>query len=155
MGEHLVLTRFTTLTGAIVAALGVVLVTAAPATAHTASEAIQYGCGAGYALASDGTRAITNGSSTWGYVHLAYNSSTGYNCVVARKTAYHGTASRVSVELTVQNSGTYYKSDPAAAHWESVSHFARGHCVQYYGWVWNPAGTALAGGGRTTWGNCG
>ncbi len=154
MGEF-VLKRFRILLGAALSALSLVLISAAPATAHTANEAIQYGCGAGYALASDGTRAITIGSTTWGYVHLAYNSSNGYNCAVARKTAYHGTASRVSVQLDVQNVGSFYKSDPAAAHWESVSHYARGHCVMYYGWVWNPAGTSLAGGGRNTWGNCG
>jgi len=152
---RIVLRRFRILLAATATAMGLVLVLAAPATAHTAAEAIQAGCGAGYGLASDGTRAVTNGSATWGYVHLAYNNSNGYNCVVTRKTSYHGTASRVSVELTVQGSGTYYRSDPDAGHWESISHYARGSCVQYYGWIWNPAGSALAGGGRTSWGNCG
>ncbi|WP_439658551.1 hypothetical protein ACSHWB_40170 [Lentzea sp. HUAS TT2] len=149
------LKRFQTTLCASAIALGLVLVSTAPANAHTQSEAIANGCGSGFAAASDGTRAVTTGSSTWGYVHLAYNNSTGVNCVVTRKTSYHGTASRVSVELIVQNTGTYYKSDPDAGHWESVSHAAAGRCVQYYGWVWNPAGTVVSGGGRQTWGNCG
>lgn len=149
------LTRFQTMLGALATGLCLVLVSTAPATAHTQSEAITNGCGAGFAAATDGTRAVTIGSSTWGYVHLAYNNSTGANCVVTRKTTYHGTASRVSVELTVQNLGTYYKSDPDAAHWESVSHSAAGRCVMYFGWVWDPAGNSLAAGGRQTWGNCG
>jgi hypothetical protein len=148
------LKRLQTTLGASVIALGLVLVSTAPATAHTQSEAITNGCGSGFAAVSDGTRAITTGSSTWGYVHLAYNRSTGVNCAVTRKTAYHGTASRVSVELKVQNVGTFYKADNDAAHWESVSHAAANRCVQYYGWVWNPAGTTVAGGGRQTWGNC-
>ncbi|MCG8918538.1 hypothetical protein L6E12_22410 [Actinokineospora sp. PR83] len=50
---------------------------------------------------------------------------------------------------------TYYKADPDAGHWESVSHYAANRCVQHYGRVWNPAGTVVAGGGRQTWGNCG
>jgi hypothetical protein len=149
-----VLTRFQTTLAAAGAALCLVLVSATPATAHTQSEAITNGCGAGFGASTNGTRAITTGSSTWGYVHLAYNNSTGVNCVVTRKTAYHGTASRVSVELTIQNVGTYYKADPAAGHWESVSHYARSRCVMFYGWVWNPAGSTVAGGGRQVWDNC-
>lgn len=141
-----------------IAAASAALITglATPATAHTANEAILYGCGSGYSLVSDGVRAVTTTSgSTWGYVYLTYNSSNGYNCVVTRKTAYHGTASRVRAELTVQNLGTYTNIDNAALHWESVKAYGRGHCVQYFGWVWNPQGTALSGGGRTYWGNCG
>lgn len=144
------------LIGASAASGALIVGLAAPATAHTANEAILYGCGSGYSLVNDGTRAVTTTSgSIWGYVHLTYNSSNGYNCVVTRKTAYHGTPSRVRAELTVQNVGTYTNIDNAASHWESVQAYGRGHCVQYFGWVWNPQLTTLAAGGRTYWGNCG
>ena len=147
--------RIRTLLGLLTAAAALMVTAAPAASAHTQAEAILNGCGSGFRLVTDGTRAITTGGSTWGYVHLTYNSATGANCVVTRKTAYHGTPSRVSVELVVQNDDTYYRADNAASHWESVTHNAAGRCVMYSGWVWNPAGTVVAYGGRQSWGNCG
>ena len=129
-----------------------VLATALPASAHSVSEAIRYGCGSGYSLVSDGTRNV----GSWGQVHLTYNSSNGYNCVVTRKTgAYHGVASRVTANLEIQGRGDYWKSDDNASHWEAVKAYGRGACVKYWAAIWNPAGSRFESGGRLTWGNCG
>ncbi|WP_019812258.1 hypothetical protein [Saccharomonospora halophila] len=148
--------RVRALFGSVVVAGAVLVGTASPAAAHSASEAVQYGCGSGYGIVSDGTRAVrTDSGAVWGYVHLAYNSGNGRNCVVTRKTSYHGTPSRVRAEITVAGDGAYSNADNSASHWESVKRYASDTCVQYFGWIWDPAGSTLAAGGRTTWGNCG
>ncbi|HVK24049.1 MAG TPA: hypothetical protein VM677_22065 [Actinokineospora sp.] len=134
---------------------------AAPASAHSASDAIRYGCGSGFSVVPDGTRLVkTSAGLTWGNVYLAYNSATGYNCVVTNKTYYHDTPSEVSASLTVDGVGafgapvTYTYTLPGVLHWVSVDHYAAGHCVKFSGKIWNPAHTAYATGARTTFGNC-
>ncbi len=109
-------------------------------------------------LATDGTRAIGNSTiGIWGYVHLAYNPSTGVNCVVARKTRFHGVRSTVEVYLTVQGVDGVAYNGSQVMHWESVKRQAAGRCVQYLGRIWDPTGPVREGrsGGRQTWGNCG
>lgn len=103
---------------------------------------------------SDGQRAlVTSAGSIWGYVYLTYNSSNGMNCVVTRKTAYHGTPTRTLARLEVQNRGM-------TQDWASYSHFAavkaygRGACVAYWGDIQNSSGSNHAAGGRWSWGNC-
>lgn len=142
--------------GSVVAAVTLILGVAQPASAHTRSEAIQYGCGSGYSLVNNGTRAIkTPSGTTWGYAHLTYNNNNGYNCVVVRKTSFHGNPSRVRAQLTVQGRTGDDDYLNTAQHWVSAKAYARSTCVKYYGWIWNPSRTILASGGRTTWGNCG
>jgi hypothetical protein len=141
---------------AIVAA--VLVATAQPASAHGRSEAVTNACGSGYAIASDGVRDVRSSSGAkWGEVVLAYNASTGRNCVVTYKTSgspYHGTPSRIAAVLVVQGDNTYHKADDSASHWEAVSAGARNTCVQYWGYIYSPSGSS-AFGGRQSWGNCG
>ncbi|NYD23634.1 putative membrane protein [Kineococcus aurantiacus] len=142
----------------VTAAAAALLVTGAgvgAAQAHTASEAIQAGCGSGYSVVRDGTRnLVTTRGEIWGQVYLTYNSSTGYSCVVTRKTAFHGTSTKTLARLSVQ--GSTVREDWAYySHWAAVKSYARGRCVAYWGDVRNPTGTDNAGGGRWTWGNCG
>lgn len=142
--------RTRTMLMATVVALCLPLIATTPASAHTRDQAIAAGCGPNFRLVADGTRNV----GTWGQVHLAYYA--GVNCVVTRKTGgFHGTPSRIDARLTVEGEGSHYKTDPAAGHWEAVKARAAGKCVQYYGWIFNPAGTDWRGGGRLTWGNCG
>ncbi len=141
----------------LITAAAAVLVTGAalPAQAHTAAEAIQGACGSGYRVVSDGTRAVkTSSGSTWGYVYLTYNSSNGVNCVVTRKTAYHGTATYTDAWIAVQNVGSKLSSGKYG-HYAFVKMYGKGHCVKYYGVIYNPSGTNSAYGGRSAWGNCG
>lgn len=144
-------------TGAL--ALGTSLVAAAPADAHTVSSAIYNGCGSGYKIVSDGTRTLrTPAGHTYGYVYLTYNSSNGYNCVVTRKVAFHGTPS-----LTLARVAVLHKDGTQTMRqdWKKYSHFAatkvygKGKCVAYWGDMRNPAGTVKASNGRWKWGNCG
>lgn len=129
--------------------------TTSAAQAHTATEAIQAGCGSGYSVVSDGQREVrTSAGHIWGYVYLTYNASNGMNCVVTRKTTFHGTPTSTLARLAVQNRGTYQD-------WASYSHFAavkaygRGACVAYWGDIRNESGSINAAGGRWSWGNCG
>ncbi|SCL44795.1 hypothetical protein GA0070606_0455 [Micromonospora citrea] len=149
--------RITTTTAAlVVSATALVAVQSTPAYAHTRNEAVLYGCGSGYGIVSDGVRAVkTSNGTTWGEVILTYNASNGYNCVVTRKTAYHGTASPVTANLRLQFSGEFEKRDDYAEHWESVKARGAGMCAQYWGAIANPYAGVSAAGGRYTWGNCG
>ncbi|WFE19682.1 hypothetical protein O7621_17305 [Solwaraspora sp. WMMD937] len=151
--------------GALVLAVTtVVALSAAPASAHSQAEVIQAACGSGYDIVSDGTRTIRTPSGTvYGYVYLTYNASNGNNCVVTRKTAYHGTPTRTRVQIGVQQSnGTvvYYDDAGDYSHYANRTVYAADRCVNYFGWIWNvptastAAGT-LASGGRTQLGNCG
>ncbi|TCB98462.1 hypothetical protein E0H26_08775 [Micromonospora zingiberis] len=144
------------------AVAGMVTLSASPASAHSQAEAIAAACGSGYGIVSDGTRAVTTPSGTvYGYVHLAYNSSNGNNCVVTRKTSYHGTPTRTRAQIGVQQAnGSIVTYDDAGdfSHYANVIRFASGRCVTYFGWIWStPTGGngTLASGGRTTLGNCG
>jgi hypothetical protein len=154
-------------------AAGMLTVSASPAAAHTEAQALA-ACGPGYSVVNDaggiGGKAkrpvTTNSGAVWGYVYLLYNSN-GNNCVVTRKTAFHGTPTRTVAELGVQqsNGSIAYYTDPVSgqpgnySHYANVAHFAADRCVTYYGFIWNvpaeqPGGT-LADGGRATLGNCG
>lgn len=126
-----------------------------PAEAHTASEAIRAGCGSGYTIVSDGQRAVkTPQGSTWGYVYLTYNSSTGMNCVVTRETAYHGTPTRTLARLAVQGAGTP-EDWGNYSHYANVKAYGKGRCVAYWGDIAGAGTSTRAAGGRWTWGNCG
>jgi hypothetical protein len=142
----------------LVAVAAMLVATAQPASAHTRAEAVTNGCGSGYAIASDGVRNVTTSSGAkWGEVILAYNASTGRNCVVTNKTSgspYHGTPTRIAAVLVVQGDTTYHKADDSASHWEAVSAYAANACVQYWGYIYSPSGSS-AFGGRQSWGNCG
>jgi hypothetical protein len=145
----------TTAAALAVSATALVAVESTPAYAHDRSDAVLYGCGSGYAIVSDGVRAVKSEAGvTWGEVILTYNPSNGYNCVVTRKIAYHGTGTWVEAWLKLDSSGTFSKAYDNAEHWESVKHKGAGQCAQYWGLIKSPSG-AFASGGRYTWGNCG
>lgn len=144
-------------TGALV--MGGSVLAAAPANAHTVSSAIYNGCGSGYSIVKGGQRTLkTSGGTVYGYVYLTYNPKNGYNCVVTRKTAYHGTPSKTLARVSVLNrNGTQTLRED----WRSYSHFAavkvygKGKCVAYWGDIRNPSNTRKASNGRWAWGNCG
>lgn len=138
-----------------IASVAAVTMSSSPAYAHTRAEAVDFGCGTGYGIVSDGVRAVkTSAGATWGEVILTYNAGNGNNCVVTRKTVYHGTASRTVAVLKLSSSGTFHSADDNAAHWESVKAHGSGQCAQYWGYVYSPSGSTSALGGRMTWGNC-
>jgi uncharacterized membrane protein len=146
----------TTLAALVVSATALVAVQSTPAYAHSRSDAVLYGCGSGYGIVSEGLRDVkTSDGTVYGEVILTYNASNGYNCVVTRKTAYHGTASRTAAILKLSSSGTFHKADDNAEHWESVKAYGAGQCAQYWGYVDSPSGSSSALGGRFYWGNCG
>lgn len=143
-----------TATAAMAAAL-LVAGTGVGAQAHTANDAILQGCGSGYKVVNDGTRdLVTSTGQIWGKVYLTYNSSNGMNCVVTRKTAFHGTPTHTLARLAVQ--GAAVQQDWSEySHYASVKLYGRGRCVAYWGDVENSTGSTWAGGGRWQWGNCG
>lgn len=131
-----------------------------PAYARTRSSAIYYGCGSGFNVVDDGTRELRN-NGLWGEVILTYNGSTGENCVVVRKIKFHNEKTHTGAGIKVQgdsagwrvNSGYFY-------HWESITRYARGECVQYWGYMTTQESPdeeryATARDGRREWGNCG
>lgn len=130
--------------------------TTSAAQAHTATEAIQAGCGSGYSVVSDGQRAVrTSSGSIWGYVYLTYNASNGMNCVVTRKTTFHGTPTKTLARLQVQNGGPYVEDWAWYSHFAAVKAYGKGACVAYWGDIQNEGGSNHAAGGRWSWGNCG
>jgi len=135
-----------------------VMGTATAAEAHTGSEIIRAACGSGYSIVSDGTRSLrTDTGKTWGYVYLTYNRSSGVNCVVTHKTAYHGTPTETYAEIAVGtiSSARYYNDLGRYSHYAVVKASARGRCVAYEGYIGNSSDTNWAHGGRYTFGNCG
>lgn len=136
--------------GTIATAVALLLSVAHSASAHTTSKAIQEGCGSGYSLVNDDTGAITTSSGAiWGYIHLTYNGSNGYSCVIVRKTKFHGVSSRVDLRLIIQGSGDH--SDFAIVrHWLSVKVYTRSSCIVYSARIWSPARDEWADGGGTT-----
>jgi len=88
-------------------------------------------------------------------VYLTYNSSTGVNCVVTHKTAYHGTATWTGAAIWVGNLDTIYTDEGRFSHYAVVKASARGKCVAYAGYIRNTNSSNTAHGGRETLGNCG
>ncbi|MGE9782536.1 hypothetical protein [Janibacter sp. G368] len=144
-------------TGAL--ALGASVVIAAPAQAHTVSSAIANGCGSGYSIVKDGQRTLkTSSGKVYGYVYLTYNPNNGYNCVVTRKTAYHGTPSKTLARIAVLNrDGSQFQRQDWAnySHFAAIKAYGKGKCVAYWGDIRNPSGTVKASNGRWKYGNCG
>jgi hypothetical protein len=141
--------------GTIATAVVALAATASASQAHSGSEVIRAACGSGYSVVSDGSRALkTSDGRTWGYIYLTYNRSTGINCLVTHKTAYHGTPTRTLVRLAVEGVATYQD-------WANYSHYAvikasaRGRCVAYWGDIANSDRSNHAAGGRWSYGNCG
>jgi hypothetical protein len=135
---------------------------AAPAQAanpYTPQEACNHQFGGTWSQVSDGHRsAVTlDTGAKWGDVYLMYNSATGYNCVVTLKTAYVGTASDTDAALSIQGETNLWMHEDKKSYkyYAATEGYAAGHCVQYQGWIANPAFTDDAAGARLTWGNCG
>jgi len=128
--------------------------TTSAAQAHTETEAIQAGCGSGYSIVRDGQRAVvTSAGSIWGQVYLTYNASNGMNCVVTRKTTFHGTPTRTLARLQVQNRGLPVEDWAWYSHFAAVKAYGKGACVAYWGDIRDGSGYNAAG-GRWLFDNC-
>ncbi|MEV4394368.1 hypothetical protein [Nonomuraea sp. NPDC049607] len=137
-------------------------VLAAPAEATTASSP-QSICGSGFGLVSDGTRPVkTQRGERYGTVYLLYNRGTGENCVVTVKSRFIGSKTQMSARLTVMHRARNQKQDSIVRidagkfgqYAGPVKYWAKNACVQYWGTIQATSGS-IAGGGRTSWGNCG
>jgi hypothetical protein len=145
------------------AAIGLSGVLAAPANAAAASSP-QSICGSGFGLVEDGSRPVkTQGGQRYGTVYLLYNRGTGENCVVTVKSRFTGTKTQMSARLTVMPKAIKdTKQDPIvrmdagkfAQYAGPVKYWAKGACVKFWGTIQSTSGS-IAGGGRTSWGNCG
>ncbi|WP_184633639.1 hypothetical protein [Streptomonospora salina] len=143
---------------AVVLALGL---TSVPAAAHTLHSAVTSSVGCGW----DGDYEVLEHSDVTafgerlGRVYLLWNDAgtrSGHNCVVTRKFGVaHGTASYASAALGVQG-----RDNPPAdhdddyGHYSAVTDWARGHCVNYRGWVEHPETGAMGIGGDQSWQYC-
>ncbi|MFB9200283.1 spore-associated protein A [Nonomuraea spiralis] len=128
------------------------LVAATSLVAIPAAANAEVYCGAGYNVVHQSD--MHNYTKSWGTVYLAYNSSTGKNCVTVVKSNYVGTATWTNVTLTVQGGSSYGVSETVKYYGGPVYASARGACVKYSAIIEAPSG-ARAIGGRSTWGNCG
>ncbi|MGW2153132.1 hypothetical protein [Nonomuraea sp. NPDC001699] len=145
------------------AAIGLSGVVAAPANA-TAASSPQSICGSGFGLISDGTKPVkTQSGQRYGTVYLLYNRGTGENCVVTIKSSFIGSKTQMSARLTVMPKARKdEKQDPIVRmdagkfgqYAGPVKYWAKSACVKFWGTIQGTNGH-IAGGGRTSWGNCG
>lgn len=79
----------------------------------------------------------TAAGDRWGYVYLLYSNRLAKNCVVTRKTSYHGTPTTTAAALLVENVGEFRDppsgSNTKYSHYAAVHRAAGGRCVQYAG----------------------
>ncbi|MER6510430.1 hypothetical protein ABT158_26655 [Nonomuraea sp. NPDC001636] len=145
------------------AAIGLSGVLATPANA-TAASTPQGVCGSGFGLVSGGAKPVkTQGGKRYGTVYLLYNRGTGQNCVVTIKSSFIGSKTQMSARLTVMPKPRKdEKQDPIVRmdagkfgqYAGPVKYWAKGACVKFWGTIQGTDGS-IAGGGRTSWGNCG
>ncbi|MFI9589829.1 hypothetical protein [Nonomuraea sp. NPDC052265] len=145
------------------AAIGLSGVLAAPANA-TAVRSPQSICGSGFGLVSDGAKPVkTQGGQRYGTVYLLYNRGTGENCVVTIKSSFVGSKTQMSARLTVMPKPRKDEKQDATVRMDAgkfsqyagpVKYWAKGSCVKFWGTIQATTGS-IAGGGRTSWGNCG
>lgn len=139
--------RFTAMLTAAASITGLAIVAApsASATTTTASSAAAYGCSG---TEIDSYAVKTSGGTTFGTIHLYYDSSTGRNCAVnvANAAGGYGTYTIKNVYLGVYGGTTVY--DPAfgsttkyANYAGPVSVSAPGKCILVGGVIQSPAGT--------------
>lgn len=154
-----------TIAAGIAIATSALLVSAAPASAHTLDQAVRAAAGCGW---SSGSYTLQHSSAIrkWsgsgytgaivGNVHLLWSSTYQQNCVVTLKVAAHGTNTLTRATLNVQRSGNSvsYVDSGQYAHYAAVARNTRGECVSYSGFV-RPIPAEANYGGRSSWGNCG
>ena len=122
---------------------------------YTPAEACHEDFGGTWTSVTDGHRAVTISSGAkWGDVYLLWNDVTKYNCSVTIKRVYIGTESRTVAGLRVEGKD-WVQDANNYKYYAAVQAPACNKRVMYDGFVWNPAGTVLADGGRYTWGNGG
>ncbi|WP_067129603.1 protein kinase domain-containing protein [Microtetraspora malaysiensis] len=83
-----------------------------------------------------------------GTVYQLYSDASGYNCVVAMKTANVGKASSIWAKLEVQGGGSSGDSGSFEYYAGPVMLSGKGHCVRY-------SGGSGSGSGGGDWANCG
>jgi hypothetical protein len=159
--------RLAVLASAAAMAVAGLTLAAPPALAHEESQLPSICGDSSYFIVNDSggiggkaKRSVeTAAGDRWGYVYLLYSNGLGKNCVVTRKTSYHGTSTTTAAALLVEDVGEF--RDPPSGSSTKYSHFAAvqraagGRCVQYGGWIRNPSDNTQAWGGRISYGNCG
>jgi hypothetical protein len=159
--------RLAVLASAVAMAVAGLTLAAPPALAHEESQLPSICGDSSYFIVSDSggiggkaKRSVeTVAGDRWGYVYLLYSNSLGKNCVVTRKTSYHGTSTTTVAALGVQDVGEVRDppsgSNAKYSHFAAVQRSAGGRCVAYVGWIRNPSDNTQAWGGRLAHANCG
>jgi hypothetical protein len=134
--------------GATVGLVATLLLTATSAAAAPNPYTPKGLCGSGYAVIDQAS------SSTYVTVYLLYNSSNGYNCVVALKGSLTaGTYHTMDAWLEVKN-GSYGHSPGSKKYYAGpIRRYARARCVLWGGWV--SVSGRWYGAERRAWEHCG
>jgi hypothetical protein len=139
--------------------LGLPLLAAAPAQAASNPYTPVGVCGSSYSVI--GSMPITLSGTRMGTVYILYSSATGYNCVATIKSAYVGTSTFVSANVSKSSEDPAGDADDHGnyQYYAVAKIYAAGSCIQYYGSVSRvkfanetPSNTGLA---QSGWGHCG